>query len=452
METAVPAALAGHSLLVLLVQLAVLLAAAVALGRLAVRVGLPAITGELFAGVVLGPSLLGQLRPGMHAWLFPSDTAQFHLLDAVTQVGLYLFVGLAAAQLDVEFLGRHRRTVALVSVCAFAVPLALGIATGTVLPDSLAGEGIPTLVFALFLGTAMSVSAVPVIAKTLAELNLLHRNVGQLTLISGATNDAMAWILLAVTAAAAASATAGGSGEGSASHVAVTVVAIVGVAVAALVVRKPVGQLVTALHSRADDSPTLVLPVVVALVLGCAAGTQALGVEAVLGAFAAGFVLSSVPAAALAPLRTVVLAVFAPLFLASAGLRVDLSVFRHGEILVAALVVLVVAVIGKFAGAYAGARLARMPRWESFALGAGLNARGAVEIVIALIGVSLGVLTDESYAIIVFVAVATSVMAAPFLRAAMKRVDVTVLEQQRLELMDGPNEPAADDRSSGERH
>jgi Kef-type K+ transport system membrane component KefB len=375
--------------------------------------------------VVLGPSVLGAAAPAMQQWLFPAVAAQQNLLDAIGQVGILLLVGLSAAQLDLGFVRRKGKIVAGVSASAFLVPLALGIGIGFLAPKDLIGGESAPLVFALFSGTVLSVSAIPVIAKTLSEMRLLHRNVGQLTLASGTVDDALGWILLSVTGAMATVGVRAGD-------IAVTVVSLLGVLLVALVVLRPI---VRGVLRRVDATePNRVITLVVVVMLGCAAATQALHLEAILGAFVAGLVIGNAQARALAPLLTVVNVIFAPLFLATAGLRVDLRVLADPIVAVAAAVVLLVAVFGKFLGAFVGAALVRLPVWERVALGAGLNARGAVEIVIAMAGLRLGVLNSASYTVVVFVAVATSVMAPPLLRSAMRRVDHDTEEDQRAEL------------------
>jgi Kef-type K+ transport system membrane component KefB len=133
----------------------------------------------------------------------------------------------------------------------------------------------------------------------------------------------------------------------------------------------------------------------------------------------------------LAPLRTIVLSVFAPVFIASAGLRMDLTVLRDPTILLAALAVLATAIVGKFVGAYVGARTSRIGHWESLAIGAGMNARGVVEVVVAMVGLRLGVLNTATYTIVVLVAIVTSLMAPPLLRSAMNRVEHSAEEELR---------------------
>jgi len=186
-------------------------------------------------------------------------------------------------------------------------------------------------------------------------------------------------------------------------------------------------------HDRSGEGGVIVA-VVTVLVLLAAAGTQALRLEAVFGAFVCGIVISScraVKAAQLAPLRTVVLSVLAPLFFATAGLRMDLTALGRPTVLLTGIGVLLVAIVGKFVGAYAGARLSRIGHWEALALGAGMNARGVIEVIIAMVGLRLGVLSAEVYTIIILVAVVTSLMAPPILRLTMARVEHTAEELLR---------------------
>src|SRR5438874_941276 len=203
-ELAAPVpALPAHSLLLFLLQAAVLLGTALCLGRLAERVRMPAIVGELVTGVILGPSLLGHLSPAFSGWLLPPRPEQAHLLDAFGQFGVVLLVGITGAHLDLGLLRRRGVTAARVSVAGLVVPLAFGIAAGTVLPAALLSAHRERGVFALFMGVAMCVSAIPVIAKTLTDLRLLHRDVGQLTLAAGMVDDSVGWFLLSIVSAMA---------------------------------------------------------------------------------------------------------------------------------------------------------------------------------------------------------------------------------------------------------
>ncbi|MEU4746573.1 cation:proton antiporter, partial [Actinosynnema sp. NPDC023658] len=205
------------------------------------------------------------------------------------------------------------------------------------------------------------------------------------------------------------------------------------VLVLALVALRPAARGALRLAERSGE-PGVTVAVVVLLVIASAAGTHALDLEPVLGAFVCGLVISSVGGVTQLPLtalRTFVMGVLAPLFFATAGLRMDLTALRHPAVLGTALAVLLLAVVGKFAGAYAGARLARLTHWEGLALGAGLNARGVIGVIVALVGLRMEVLSTEAYTVVVLVSVVTSLMAPPTLRYAARRIAVTDEERER---------------------
>jgi len=418
------APLSQHTLLVFLCQLAALLTLALLMGRLAVRIGLPALVGELLTGVLLGPSLLGRTAPDVAGWLLPHDPQQQHLLDGVGQFGVLLLVGVAGAHMDLTGLKRRRATALRVSAFGLVIPLVLGITAGFVAPDELIGAGKERIVFACFVGVAMSVSAIPVIAKTLADMRLLHRDIGQLTLTAGMVDDVVGWFGLALVSAMATS----GLSVSKVGHALLDLVLVVLFAV--IVGRFLVRWALRKATSTGESGPPIATAV--ALILFGAAGTQWLGLEAVFGAFLVGMLVAgSIDPAKLAPLRAVVLSVLAPIFMASAGLRIDLGGLADPAVAIAAAVALTIAIVGKFTGAYLGARTSRMSNWEGVALGAGMNARGVVEVVVAMVGLRLGVLTTDTYTIVVLIAIITSLMAPPILRLAMARVEQTADENLR---------------------
>jgi Kef-type K+ transport system membrane component KefB len=438
--------LSSHQLSLFLLQLTMLLLLALCLGRLAVLVRLPTVVGELLAGLVLGPSLLGHLAPGVAGWLTPPEPTQLHLVDAVGQLGVLLLVAVTGAHLDVKMLRRRRWAIGWVSLGGLLVPLGLGVAVALALPDRLVPETVDRPVFAFFLGIALSVSAIPVIAKILGDLNLLHRDVGQLTIAAAMVNDAVAWFLLSIASALATVGVQLGL-------IGRSVLYLLGFAALAVFVLRPAMRWTLRQAARTGE-PGATVTVVVIFVLGCGWATHALGLEAIFGAFLAGAVIGS-PGVAdlrlLAPLRLVVLAVLAPLFLATAGLRMDLTALADPTVLLAAIAVVLVAIVGKLVGGYLGARASRLSHWEGLALGAGLNARGVVEVIMAYAGLRLGVLNTASYTVVVLVAVVTSLMAPPLLRAAMRRVETNADERLRAAEHEvwalpapgtGPSEPA----------
>ncbi|SDQ77762.1 cation:proton antiporter [Quadrisphaera sp. DSM 44207] len=419
-----------HALLVFFVQFVVLLALARALGALMVRVGQPSVVGEIAAGVLLGPTLLGSVWPEGAQWLFPADPAQSAMLQVVGWVGVLLLLLLTGFETDLGLVRQLGRAAAAVTAGSILVPFAFGLGTGYLVPDGFVGEDAQRTVFALFLATALSISSLPVIARILSELGLTRRNFGQLTIAAGMANDLIGWLLLGAIASLAR------TGSVEVDRLLLTVggmAAFIGIAFT--LGQRAVDAALRAVRRR-EGGVSAAVTVVVVATLTAGAVTQALGVEAVLGAFVAGVVISRSryqDTRVAGVLEHVTGAVFAPLFFAVAGLRVDLGLLTDPVVVLWALVVVLVASAGKFLGAYAGGRIAGLGRAECFALGAGLNARGALEIVIATVGLSLGILTASSYTAVVIMAIATSMAAPPLLRAVARRWQGTEEEQRRLE-------------------
>jgi Kef-type K+ transport system membrane component KefB len=425
------APISAHGMLLFLLQVGMLLTLALGLGRLAVRLRMPAVVGELTAGVLVGPSLLAHVAPDVSAWLLPRDAAQLNLVDAIGQFGVLLLVGITGMHIDLGLIRRHGMTAARVSVGGLVVPLGLGVGAGLLVPASLIG-GTDRVVFALFLGVALGVSAIPVIAKTLLEMRLLHRNVGQLVISAAAVDDIAGWLLLSLVAALAT------TGLG-AEQVVFSLGGLIAALAFTLLLGRPLVAVVLRLTSRSSD-PGVSIAAAVALLMFAAAGTHALGMEPILGTLLCGILIGSsgrVDLEQLAPLRTLVMAVLAPIYFASAGLRMDLTALARPAVLATAVVVLALAVAGKFIGAYAGARASRLGHWEGLALGAGLNARGVIQLIVATVGLRLGVLNTASYTIVVLVAIVTSLMAPPTLRYAMRRIAVTSEERVRETVLSG---------------
>jgi Kef-type K+ transport system membrane component KefB len=420
------APIGAHSLLVLLLQLGLLLLLATCLGRVATRFHLPAVVGELCVGIILGPTVLAHAAPGVSQWLFPASGEQVHMLDAVGQIGVLLLVGMTGMQMDIGQIRRRGATAAGVSLGGLIVPFGLGIVAGFMIPLGMIPDGANATVFALFLGVAMCVSAIPVIAKTLIDLNLLYRNVGQLILVAGMVDDIFGWVMLSVVSAMAVTVLTTGTVLTSLGYLAA-------VLLFAATIGRPIVRRILAPVVRTGE-PGGIAAATAILVLAAAAGTHSLGLEPVFGAFICGLLIGGagrVEPASIAPLRTVVLSVLAPIFFATAGLRMDLTVLTRPDVLLVGVAVLAVAIIGKFVGVFAGARLSKLNNWEALALGAGLNSRGVIEVVVAMVGLRLGILSLEIYTIVLLVAIVTSVLAPPVLRFAMRRVKQTKEEDVR---------------------
>ena len=419
-----------HALLVFWTQLLVLVVAARAAGYAMRRVGLPSVIGQLAAGVILGPSVFGAVWPSGFEWFIPHEEISSGALFAVTWLGVALLLVTAGFETDLALIRRLGRAAALVTGFSLVVPLAGGLVTGLVLPSDFVGGGADRTVFALFVASALSVSALAVIARILSELGLMRRDFGQITVAAGMANDVVGWVMLAVFAGFA---TAGEVSVGG------TLRTVLGLA-AFLFLAMTLGQRAVdaSLRRIRREGPNLHgalgIAVITMLVFGVA--TQALGIEAVLGAFVAGVVLNRSrfqQHEVVHHIESLTNTFLAPVFFAMAGLRVDLSLLGEGDALAWAGVVMVVAIVAKFAGAFVGARLAGQSQRAAVALGAGLNARGALEIVIASVGLSLGVFSETAYTVIVIVPLVTSVFAAVSLRLAVRDWMGSPAERERLE-------------------
>jgi Kef-type K+ transport system membrane component KefB len=418
-----------HQLLVFWLELLALLLSARVLGGVLRAIGQPAVIGELAAGLLLGPSVLGHLAPGVHQWLFPDDPLQRALLSGPAWIGVFLLLILTGIETDLALIRRLGHATARVAIGSLVLPVLAGVALGLTLPGEFVGEGAPREVFALFMGTALGISALPVIAKILSDLDLMRRNIAQVLLAAAMADDIAGWILLGVVAGLAQ------SGSLDAARLLVTIGGLaLFLAFAFTVGQRLVDALLRGvLVRRWGTSASLTAVLLVALAAG--ATTHAIGLEAVFGAFIAGIVIGRSrfhEAEVFGQLDGVTRSFFAPLFFATAGLRVDLGLLRDPEVLGWGLVVLAAASFSKAGGAYLGSRFAGLPNREGLALGVGLNARGAVEIVVATVGLSIGVLNPSSYALVVLLAIVTSMMAPPLLRLVVRGWVGSEEEQARL--------------------
>lgn len=419
-----------HDVFLLLLRLAILLFTARALGELAARLGQPSVIGEILAGIILGPSLISGFFPALGAWIVPQGEVQGYLLEVVSLLGALFLLTITGLETDLSLIQRHARTALGVSIGGILVTFSSGFLLGNLLPDDFLANPERRLVFALFLATAMSISAIPVIAKVLMDMKLMRRDIGQTILAAGMSDDTVGWMLLSVVAGLAAGEALGLTTIGMA----------VGKVLLFLLISFTVGRVVAKYAvSWVQDhwtSPDRFLSLAMVLILAWGAFAHGLGLEAVLGAFIMGILLGQLPrfpAATHHKLQSLALGIFAPIFFATAGLKVDASALVQPQILAVALIVIAIATLGKVIGTYLGARLiGRKDHWTALSFGAALNARGAMEIIVATIGLSVGVLNQTMFSIIVVMAMATSLMAPPLLRFVLARLPENPEEAERL--------------------
>jgi Kef-type K+ transport system membrane component KefB len=403
------------SLLSFIAGLTLVLTAAHTLGVVADRLGFAPVVGELLTGLVLGPSLLGLVAPTVTSIVVPVPDR----LAALASLGLILVLVLAGTEVDIQTVRRHVRPTIVLATGASAVPFLLGFTLGWFLPARYLVSPEQRLPFALFLATALSISAVPVAVRVLIDLDAMDRTVGQLTLTVAVVIDAAGWIALTIVSDIARVGQMNPFGVGRTLGVLTVFIVVVGV-----IGPRIVGTLFEV--TSYVRSPVLTgFSIVMVVGLGMAGASLALGLEAVLGAFLAGvLVRNRLTKETERVFQLVTLGLFAPIFFATAGLRVDLSGQLSLDTLLVVGVTLAVAVIGKSLGVVLGAAFTDLTRVEILGLAIGLNARGAMELVVAALGLAIGILTPTIYAAIVLVAIVTSAMTPPLLRRALARLPV----------------------------
>jgi Kef-type K+ transport system membrane component KefB/nucleotide-binding universal stress UspA family protein len=421
---------ADHTTAIFAAQLILLLLVGRALGEIMNRYGQPALFGQLLAGVLLGPSVFGALLPELREIVFPDTPKLKAMLGAVSEVGVLLLLMMTGMETNLALVNRQRRAVISTSLCGIAVPFSLGVALVYALPAEVLPVPESRLVTALFLGIALSISSVKIVAMVLMEIGAIRRDLGQLILATAILDDTLAWIIIAIIAGIATHGTVSLTGVG---------VSLLGVA-AFLIFSLTIGRhLVARLIVWVNDHMTIEVPVITAILivtLTLALSTDLLGVHTALGAFVAGILIGQSPILTEhieGQVRGFIVAFFSPVFFAVAGLGMDLTTLFEPTLLLFTLAVVLVASLGKFGGAMLGGRLGGLSTMQSLALGTGLNARGSTEVIIASVGLSMGALSDQLYTMIVAMAVITTMVMPPTLRWIMARVPLGEDELKRLE-------------------
>jgi Kef-type K+ transport system membrane component KefB/mannitol/fructose-specific phosphotransferase system IIA component (Ntr-type) len=406
-----------HDILIFLLSLAALLASARTLGELGRLLGLPLVVGEIGAGLVLGPTVLGRISPRAQVWLFPSGTPQ-SMLGAYTAVAVVLLLVVVGVEVDLGVVRRRGRAALLTGVLGVVLPMFSGFALGLLLPASDLVDPARRTIVALLLGVALSISALPVIAKTLLDLGLFKTRVGLLVMAAAMIDDVIGWLALSLLL-----------GPMRGTHVdlgafARTVAFSALFAAAMLVVGR---RLIEGALARLEVASTTatgtgrVLSLVILLALFGAATTHALGLHAVFGGFVVGLTVgrsARVRERTRMAIEDFVVNVFAPVFFASIGLRVD---FVAAFDLRLCALVLLVATVPKLIGCAVGARVGGMQWRQATAVGFGMNARGAMGIILAEIAHGSGLLRDQMFVALVVMSLVTSLTSGPAMKWLLYR-------------------------------
>jgi Kef-type K+ transport system membrane component KefB len=406
--------LLGHlqqPLSLLLLQVIIILAAARGLGALFAKIGQPRVIGEMVAGILLGPSLLGLLFPGTHAFVFPASS--LGSLQMLSQIGVILFMFVVGIELDIDHLRHKAHAAVVVSHASIVVPFFLGCALALAVYRNLAPAGARFSAFALFIGVAMSITAFPVLARIIDERRMRRSHLGSTAIACAAVDDVTAWCLLAVVVALANSDGLGGAAW-------TILLTLVFIAAMLFVVRPRLARMPRLVREQPEgqSSSMGLLAGIFVFLFVSALATEMIGIHALFGAFLAGVCMP--PNSALRQflrerLETFSSVLLLPLFFAFTGLRTEIGLLNDWPSWLACLGVIAVAIVGKLGGSMVAARFTGMSWGDSFALGALMNTRGLVELIVLNIGYDLGILSPRIFAMLVLMALVTTFMTGPLL-------------------------------------
>jgi Kef-type K+ transport system membrane component KefB len=397
-----------HPLSLLLIQIVLIVLSSKLLASLVSKIGQPVVIGEIIAGMLLGPSVLGNFWPEVSQFLFRPDSLPN--LNFLSQLGLILFMFIIGLELDIHLMKHKAHTAVVVSHASIVVPFAMGVSLAYFLYARFAPPNISFLAFGLFMGIAMSITAFPVLARILHERGLTRTTLGSLAITCAAAGDVTAWCILAAVIAVVQA----GSGM---SALFTVLVAIVYVIAMFQVVRPWLDRLETRFASSENLNRTFAVAAFIVLFLS-ALTTEMIGIHALFGAFLAG---ATMPAHAgfrkllASRIEDVSLVILLPLFFAFTGLKTQIGLLNDGVTWLVCGLIILVAVAGKFGGTLLAARFTGQSWPDSFAIGALMNTRGLMELIVLNIGYDLGVLSPTVFTMMVLMALVTTFMTAPAL-------------------------------------
>ncbi len=392
----------------LLIQLVTIMMACLLCGNLFRKIGQPAVVGQMAAGILLGPSLLGWAWPAAEAFLFPP--ASLSNLSLLSKVGILLFMFGVGLDMDLGTLRKHARTTLFVSHASIVIPFFLGLCAALLVYRTHAPQGVRFLPFALFMGIAMSITAFPVLARILEERGLTGSTLGITALGCAAVDDVTAWSILAVVIAVARA-------ESPLSALWIAAGAALYVVFMLYIIRPLLSRWLLKLSDPGLPGKGTATLLLIGLFLSALA-TETLGIHALFGAFLAGAIIPDhigLKAFLKERLEYSASLYLLPIFFAATGLRTELSLLNGAQDWGLAALILVLAVVGKMGGGCLAARFMGTPWKQSFALGALMNTRGLMELIVLNIGLDLGILTPALFSMMVLMALATTAMTGPAL-------------------------------------
>jgi Kef-type K+ transport system membrane component KefB len=394
-------------LLHVLLALVVVIATARAMGSIFRSVGQPQVIGEIIAGIVLGPSLLGRLAPGAEGYLFPATVGP--ALNIIAQVGVILYMFLVGLELDPALLRKRGHTTVAISHASIVAPFLLGATIALFLYPRLSSSDVPFTCFSLFVGVSMSVTAFPVLARILTDRRIHKTRMGAIALTCAAVDDVTAWCMLAFVVSVARAQAAGA--------VATIAMALGFIALMIAVVRPAMVRLSLVYGNRGRLTQGVMAAIFVALLFSASA-TELIGIHAVFGAFALGAVIphdSGMARELTDRLEDIVIVLLLPAFFAYTGLRTQIGLVNGYEQWMMCGLIVVVASAGKFGGSVVAARITGLNWRDSSALGVLMNTRGLMELIVLNIGLEMNVISPTLFAMLVIMALVTTFATTPIL-------------------------------------
>ncbi len=395
-------------LAILLLQIIVIIAFARLFGWLFKKIGQPAVIGEIVAGIVLGPSLLGSYLPGVNHFLFPGSS--LGTLSFISQIGLILFMFIIGMELDLKAIGKQAYGAVIISHASIIIPYTLGMGLAYFIYQEYAPTGITFLSFSLFMGIAMSITAFPVLARILQEKKLTRSKLGALALTCAAADDLTAWCILAAVIALVKS--------GSTVSVLYTIgLALVYVLLMLKLLRPALEKLET-IYEKQEKKRTPIIALFFIILIVSSYLTSIIGIHALFGAFMAGVVMPSsfnFRKIVIDKIEDVSIILLLPLFFVITGLRTEIGLLNHASLWVTFGWILLVAVAGKFGGSALAARMVGQNWKDSLSIGVLMNTRGLMQLIVLNIGYDLGILSPEIFAMMVLMAIVTTFMTGPAL-------------------------------------
>ena len=407
----------SNDLITLFYQISVMLGCALLFGQLMRMLHQPAVLGELIGGIIIGPTVLGFFAPGIYNALFPLNPIIAQERDVLLTVGMLFFLVTAGLEINLTQIQQRKWKIVLISAFGFLLPFLIGYAAVILLPDFWSHTAASdTLTLALFIGTALSISALPVITRILVDLRLLDQEVGMVVISSATIDDLIGWSLFAVIISSL-------SVAHSDRNFFVTLVEIVLFAILIIGFGRWIGQPVLRWAHHALAWPSALISLLAIFILFVAATAEAIGIHAIFGAFIVGVSLNAA-FKKIGETRTqeiihqFAISFFVPLYFVSIGMKAD---FVANFDLPLVLLVIAIATIGKVVGVSLGAKISGISLRDSFAIGFGMNARGAIEMILATVALEHGLIDQRIFVALVTMALVTSMASAPLMQLLMRK-------------------------------